>query len=63
MARRRIASRRVPARVGDLVSLPCPQSGIPTSRRLPCPGPTAPVADAATGGLRTSILFHGRGVQ
>jgi len=45
------------------VFLPCSRSGEPNTRRLPCPGPTAPVADAATGGLRTSILFHGRGVQ
>ena len=44
------------------VSLPCSRSGIPKARRRPCPGPTAPVADAATGGLRTSILLHGRGV-
>ena len=29
------------------VSLPCPRSGIPQARHLPCPGPTWPVADAA----------------
>ena len=45
------------------MSLPCSRSGEPKARCLPCPGPTAPVADAATGGLRTFILLHGRGVQ
>ena len=49
--------------VATSVSLPCPRLGIPKVRRLPCPGPTAPVADAASGGLRTFILLHGRGVQ
>ena len=32
------------------------------ARRLPCPGPTWPVADAATGGLRTYFLLYRRGV-
>ena len=37
------------------------RSGTPHARRLPIPGPTAPVADAATDGLRTYFLLHGRG--
>ena len=41
-----------------VTSLPCSQSGIPKARRLPCPGPTAPGADAVTGSLRTFILLH-----
>ena len=32
-------------------SLPWSRLGEPNTRRLPCSGPTAPVADAATGGL------------
>jgi len=44
--------------VATSVSLPYSRSGEPNTRRLPCPGPTAPVADAASGGLRTFILFH-----
>ena len=45
--RRSITCRHVPARVGDLMSLPRSRLGEPNARRLPCPGPTAPVADAA----------------
>jgi len=46
--RRPITSRHVPARVGDFMSLPRSRSGEPHARHLPCPGPTWPVADAAT---------------
>ena len=35
----------------------------PDLLRLPCPGPTAPVADAASGGVRTFILMYGRGAS
>jgi len=42
------------------MSLPWSRLGEPNARRLPCPGPTAPVADAARSGLRTFILLHGR---
>ena len=45
------------------MSLPCSRSGEPKTRHLPCPGPTAPLADAASGGLRTFILLCGCGVQ
>jgi hypothetical protein len=62
IARRSIPRRHVPARVGDLMSLPRSRWGDPKVRRLPSPGPTAPGADAATGGLRTFILLCGRGV-
>ena len=55
----------------------CPSCGVPgvptarsvhgrvpvMARRLPTLGPTWPVADAATGGLRTFILLYGRGVS
>ena len=61
MARRRIASRHVSAHPSDRTSLPCSWSGEPNARHLPIPGPTWPVADAATGGLRTFILLHRRG--
>ena len=70
MARRRIAcgitrrsftSRPIPAPLGDRMSLRCSRSGAPKVRRQPCPGPTAPVADAATGGFETFFLLHGRG--
>ena len=57
MARRPITGRHLLVRIGDLISLPCPRSGEPNTRRLPCPGPTAPVADAACSGLRTFILL------
>ena len=40
IARRSITCRHVPARVGDLMSLPRSRSGAPNARRLPCPGPT-----------------------
>ena len=40
IARRSITCRHVPARVGDLMSLPRSRSGEPKARRLPCPGPT-----------------------
>ena len=60
--RRRIASRPSPAHLGDLTSLRCSRSDERNARRRPCPGPTAPVTDAATGGLRTCILLHCRGV-
>ena len=59
--RRPLTCRHVPARVGDLMSLPSSPTGAPHARRLPCPGPTAPVTDAATGGLRTFILVSCRG--
>jgi len=52
---RLVMSRPVSATSG---SLPWSRSGEPNTRRLPCPGPTAPVTDAAAGGLRTSILLH-----
>ena len=44
------------------VSVPSLRSGAPNARHLPCPGPTAPVADAANRCVRTFILLHGRGV-
>ena len=62
IARRPMASSRVPAHLGDLTSLPCLWSGKRNARRLPCPGPTAPVADAASSGLQTFILMYVRGV-
>ena len=45
------------------VSVPSLRSGAPNARHLPCPGPTAPVADAANLGLRTFILLHRRGAS
>ena len=60
VARSRVAmSRPVSA---TPVSVPWSRSGEPKARRLPCPGPTAPVTDAATGGVRTFIRLYGRGV-
>jgi len=41
IARRPIASRHIPAPIGDLMSLRSSRSGKPHARRLPCPGPTA----------------------
>ena len=61
IARRPITSRHIPAHLGDLTSLRWSRSGAPNARRLPYPGPTAPVTDAATGGLRTFILVLCRG--
>ena len=61
MARRPLPSRPIPAPLGDRMSLRCSRSGAPKVRRQPCPGPTAPVADAATGGFETFFLLHGRG--
>ena len=61
-ARRSLISRHIPAHLGDLTPLPCLWSGKQNARRLPCPGPTWPVADAASSGLRTYILLYGRGV-
>ena len=58
IARRSITGRHVPARVGDLMSLPRSRSGEPKARRLPCPGPTAPVADAANRCLRTYFRLY-----
>ena len=49
-----VPSRLAPA---TSVSRPCSWSGEPNARCLPCPGPTMPVADAATGGVRTCILL------
>ena len=40
------------------VSLPCPRSGIPKARHLPCPGPTVPVADAANRCVRTYFRLY-----
>ena len=40
MVRRPITCCHVPARVGDLMSLPHSPLGDPNARRLPCPGPT-----------------------
>ena len=63
IARRPITSRHIPAHLGDLTSLRWSRSGAPNARRLPCPGPTAPVADAANLCLRTYILLHCRGAS
>ena len=61
ITRRSFTSRPIPAPLGDRMSLRCSRSGAPKVRRQPCPGPTAPVADAANLCLRTYILLHCRG--
>ena len=60
--RRPLTCRHVPARVGDLMSLPRSRSGEPKARRLPCPGPTWRCSRRRPGGLRTYFLLLYRGV-